>query len=674
MSGRGAAPSDEAPRATPRDDETAPLSIAAARALLGHMIDAREADRREGILMRQGHGWFQIPGMGHEALGVFAGLLGPDDHIVPHYRDRALMLARGVTARGLALDFLARAGSSSEGRNLPSHHSARHLNVFSVASPVGSQCLPAAGIAWGLRQRGDGAVVACFIGEASTRQGEFYEAVCFAVQERLPIVFVVEDNGYSISTPTLRMLPFRLGVFHPALVDHVDGRDAFALHARGARAIGAARRGEGPTILWCELDRLGSHTSADDQRQYRAAEELAAMTARDPIRLLARRLIDAGALTDDELAGLEAGAARRMDALYREVLAAPMPPVDEVEAHLFGAEVAHAPLPPLPVAEPTTTMVAAINDTLAAALQHDPRVRLFGQDIEDPKGGVFGFTRGLSSRFPGRVVNAPLAEATIVGLPVGLAAIGLRPVFEIQFIDFISPGFNQLVSQVATLRWRSKGTWSCPMVIYAPYGAYLPAGGMWHSQANDGFFAHTPGLRVAVPSTPEDAAGLLWAAVQDDDPSLLLIPKHVARARRAVEPPAPIRFGRARVRRPGTDVTVVAWGSCVELAEQAAERLPEVSLEIIDPRTLAPFDWEAVERSVAKTGRLVVVHEDNRTCGFGEAIVAEMTADARRFHHLLSQPELLARRDVHVPFNPELERAILPAVEDVVRAVRRTME
>jgi 2-oxoisovalerate dehydrogenase E1 component len=648
------------------------LPAAAARALLGHMMDAREGDRREGILMRQGQGWFQLPGMGHEALGAFAYLLGPDDYLVPHYRDRALMLARGVTPRDLALDFLARAGSSSEGRNLPSHHSARHLNVFSIASPVGSQCLPATGIAWGLQQRGGDAVVACFIGDASTRQGEFYEAVCFAVQEQLPIVFIVEDNGYSISTPTTRMMPFRLDVFHPALIERVDGRDAFAIYASGAQAIDRARRGGGPSILWCELDRLASHTNADDQRLYRPADELAAMSARDPIQLLAQRLAADGTLSGEERIALATDTAHRMDLLYQEVLAVPMPAASDVETHLWGAEVSHVPLPPGPA--DATTMVAAINHTLASALAHDPHVRLFGQDIEDPKGGVFGFTKGLSRRFPGRVVNAPLAEATIVGLPVGLAAIGFRPVFEIQFIDFISPGFNQLVSQVATLRWRSKGTWSCPMVIYAPYGAYLPAGGMWHSQANDSFFAHTPGLRIAIPSTPEDAAGLLWAAIQDDDPSLLLIPKHVCRMRMAIEHYAPIRFGQARVRRTGHDVTVVAWGNCVQLVEQAAEQLPAVSVEIIDPRTLVPFDWDAVERSVAKTGRLVVVHEDNRTCGFGEAIVAEMTASSRRFHHLLAQPELLARRDVHVPFNPELERVILPGVDDVVQAVRRTME
>jgi 2-oxoisovalerate dehydrogenase E1 component len=642
--------------------------------LLRIMMTAREADRREGILMRQGKGWFQIPGMGHEALAAFAYHLGQDDYIVPHYRDRALMMARGVTARQLALDFLARAGSSSEGRNLPAHHSARHLNVFSIASPVGSQCLPAAGIAWGLKKRGEGQVVLCLLGDASSRQGEFFEAVCFAVQESLPIVFVVEDNGYSISTPTYAMLPFRLKIFEPSRIVPVDGRDVDEVSAYGKRAIADARRGGGPVILWCELDRLASHTSSDDQRVYRSEQELAAMTARDPIRLLTDRLIASGALDAQVFGKMEEEIACSIDALYREVLAAPLPDISGVLDHLYGAEVAPAPVPFAPEEE-TTTMMAAINRTFAAALERDPAVCMFGQDIEDPKGGVFGFTKGLSRRFPGRVVNAPVAEATIVGLPVGLAAIGFKPIFEIQFIDFITPGFNQLVSQVATLRWRSKGEWSCPLVIYAPYGAYLPAGGMWHSQANDGFWAHTPGLRVAIPSTPEDAVGLLWAAIEGEDPCLVLIPKHVFRIRRPVKAYEPVPFGRARVRREGRDVTIVTWGSCVELAEQAARGLEEdgISTEIIDPRTLVPCDWDTIERSVAKTGRLVVVHEDNRTCGFGQAIIAEMTTNTRRFHHLLSPPELVARKDVHVPFCPSLEYAILPSERQIIEAAYRTM-
>ncbi len=643
--------------------------------LLRVMIASREADRREGILMRQGQGWFQIPGSGHEALAAIAYQLGPEDYIVPHYRDRALMLARGVTPRELALDFLAREGSSSGGRNLPSHHSARHLRVFSIASPVGSQCLPATGIAWGIKKASGSEAVVCLIGDGSCRQGEFFEAICFAVQESLPIVFVVEDNGYSISTSTRTMLPLRLGVLREALVTRVDGRDASQVFEQTGRALAAARRGEGPSILWCDLDRLASHTSADDQRLYRDAEELAREATRDPIRALADKLITEGVVSAAQVDAMEREAAREIAALYDEILLQPMPDPAGVFDHLYGQKVEHTPVPFQPE-EPETTMVAAINRTLRAALETKPSVCLFGQDIEDPKGGVFGFTKGLSNRFPGRVVNAPVAEASIVGLPVGLAATGWKPVFEIQFIDFMAPGFNQLVSQVATLRWRSVGRWSCPMVLYAPYGAYLPAGGMWHSQSNDAFWAHTPGLRVAVPSTPEDAVGLFWAAIEDDDPSLILISKHLLRMRVPVRSYAPVAFGKAAIRREGSDVTVVTWGSCVDLVERVAAELAAdgVSVEVIDPRTLVPCDWDAIEASLAKTGRLVVVHEDNRTCGFGQAIIAEMTTTSRRFHHLLSPPELVARADVHVPFRPELELAILPSSASIHEAIRRTLE
>ena len=643
--------------------------------LLHTMLVAREGDRREGLLMRQGRGWFQIPGMGHEALAAFAPHLSPADVIVPHYRDRALMLARGLTPRDIARDFLARADSSSAGRNLPQHYSSKAHNVFSVASPVGAQCLPAAGLAWGIARRGGDEVVLCLLGDASSRQGEFYEAVCFAVQESLPIVFVVEDNGYSISTATKGMLPFRLGIFADDLVERVDGRDVFAIYAAGGAAIERARRGGGPSILWCELDRLGSHTSADDQRQYRAAEELQAIAARDPIDRLRQHLLDTGALTDDAFEVMRVEVSKSLDQMYQAVLEEPLPPTSEVEDHLFGAPVTASPIPISPAAEPVT-MVAEINRILAARLAADESMIMFGQDIEDPKGGVFGFTKGLSRAFEGRVINAPVAEASIVGLPVGLAAGGFKPVFEIQFIDFITPGFNQLVSQVATLRWRSRGQWKCPMVIYAPYGAYLPAGGMWHSQANDGWWAHTPGLHIAIPSTPQDAVGLFWSAFESDDPCLVLIPKHVFRVRQTVERFEPVPFGQARIRRAGTDVTVVSWGNCVALAEEAATQLADegISLEIIDPRTLVPCDWASIERSVAKTGRLVVVHEDNRTCGFGEAVITEMTTHPHRFDQLLSPPQLVARRDVHVPFCPDLEYAILPSLEQVIDAVRVTME
>jgi 2-oxoisovalerate dehydrogenase E1 component len=581
-----------------------------------------------------------------------------------------------MTTREIALDFMARAGSSSDGRNMPAHYSSRALNVFSVATPTGAQCLPAVGAAWGVKLAGDDRVVVCSIGDAATRQGEFYEAVCHAIQESLPIVFVVEDNQYGISTPTRNMLPMRLHVFDEQWVVYVNGRYADEVYEKSGEAIRKARTGGGPTILWCEIDRLSSHTSADDHRVYRPADEIEAMFERDPIRLLAEQLIAEGALTQEQYEQMQADITREVDAIYQEVERVPLPDPAHVLDHLYGEPPAHYQPLPLEAESEPTTMVAAFNRTFHAAMETFDTIVVFGEDIEDPKGGVFGFTKGLSSKYPERVRNSPLAEATIVGTAVGLAAMGYRPVFEIQFIDFITPGFHQLVSQIATLRWRSKGEWKCPLVIYSPYGAYLPAGGMWHSQSNDGWWAHTPGIRVAIPSTPEDIAGLFWAAIQDDDPTLLLIPKHIFRVRMPVQAYRAIPFGKAAIRREGTDVTVVAWGNTLELAFQAAEQFAQqgVSLEIIDPRTLVPFDWETVEQSLAKTGRLVVIHEDNRTCGFGQAIITEMTSVPERFNLLLSPPQLVARYDVHIPFCPELEYAVLPDLARVMRAIQTTLE
>ena len=563
-----------------------------------------------------------------------------------------------------------------------------------MVSPTGSQCLPAAGCAWGMRLLAEGGaqkkaggknslVVLCNLGDAGTRQGEFYEAFCFAVQERLPIVFVVEDNGYGISTPTQHMLPFRLGILDGDHLLRVNGRDVDEVSERGGKAIERARSGDGPIILWCELDRICSHTSSDDHRVYRPQKEIDAMVAADPIKMYSTRLIERGELTEQQWANMQTESKQAVETVYKEIEKEALPDPARVTEHLFGPDIEHSSPPfqpkdiPAGASDPeSVTMVAAMNRTFEAALEEFPSVLMLGEDIEDPKGGVFRFTAGLSTRFPGRVVNSPLAEATIIGLGAGLAASGFRPILEIQFIDFLATGFNQLVTQVATMRWRSNGEWKCPLVIYAPYGAYLPAGGMWHSQSNDGWWAHIPGLRVAVPSTPADVVGLFWAAFQDEDPSLILIPKHLFRVRVKTPQFDVVPFGRAVVRREGSDVTLVTWGSCTELAEEAAEVMvgEGVFIEVIDLRTLVPCDWETIEASLRKTGRLVVVHEDNRTCGFGQAVITEMTAQPNRFHLLLSPPQLVARLDVHVPFCPELEYATLPDLRRVLDAIRITLE
>jgi 2-oxoisovalerate dehydrogenase E1 component len=346
--------------------------------LLRTMMLSREGDRREGILMRQGKGWFQVPGMGHEALAAIAYHLRPDDYIFPTYRDRALMLARGMTTREIALDFMARAGSSSDGRNMPAHYSSRALNVFSVATPTGAQCLPAVGAAWGIKLAGDDRVVVCSIGDAATRQGEFYEAVCYAIQESLPIVFVVEDNQYGISTPTRNMLPMRLQVFDERWVVFVNGRRADEVYEKAGEAIRKARTGGGPTILWCEIDRLSSHTSADDHRVYRPADEIEAMFERDPIRLLAEQLIAEGALTQEQYEQMQADITREVDAIYQEVERVPLPDPAHVLDHLYGEPPAHYQPLPLEVESEPTTMVAAFNRVLPRRdgdLRHHRRVR-----------------------------------------------------------------------------------------------------------------------------------------------------------------------------------------------------------------------------------------------------------------------------------------------------------
>jgi 2-oxoisovalerate dehydrogenase E1 component len=646
-----------------------------ARELLHLMALAREGDRREGILLRQSKGWFQVSGMGHEALAALVYALRPDDYLFPYYRDRAMILARGVTNYDLALAYLAKRDSSSSGRQMPGHYSDRQRNIFSVATPTASQCLPATGAAWAFKMSGsDQAVVAC-VGDAAARQGEFYEALTFALQEQLAVLFVIEDNRYGISTPTDKFFPYRLGALGEANLIKVDARDPYRLFEVGQKSVAKARRGEGPTVLWCELDRLCSHTSSDDQRVYRPAEDIACDLLRDPLDNLARQLIEEGVLSLEEWHAEQAEIAQQVDAEYRRAEAEADPDPAAVTEHLFGPSVALS-APPVTFSG-ETTMVAAVNKTLQKALESDPKVILCGEDIEDPKGGVFGLTKGLSRQFPGRVVNSALAEATILGTAVGLASVGWRPIFEIQFIDFICPAMNQLMTQVASLRWRSCGAWSCPMVIIAPYGAYLPGGSLWHSESNEGIWAHIHGLNVVIPSTSEDAAGLLWTAIQGNDPTLFLLPKHIFRKRMAISPTSEaIPLGHAAVRRTGQDVTLVTWGNCLELAEEAADHIQDegVSVEIIDLRCIAPCDYATIEESLRHTGRLVVVHEDARTTGFGQCLIAEMVSKPERFNLFLSPPQLVARKDVHIPYNPSLEYAVLPDLEEVLAAIRVTME
>lgn len=634
------------------------------------MLLSREGDRREGILLRQSKGWFQVSGMGHEALGALAFSLRSDDYLFPYYRDRALMLARGMTNDDLATAYFAKKSSSSGGRQMPGHYSSRALNVFSVCTPTGGSLLPACGTAWAMKLEGKDSVCLATIGDAASRQGEFFEAIAFAEQEKLPVVFVVEDNKYGISTPTAKFLPFNLGILEDSKIVRVEGRRADSVYEAGAEAVGKARRGDGPTVLWCDLDRLSSHTSSDDHRVYRDLADIEAMAHRDPIRLFAEELIASGTLDEAMWQSMQDAMVKEVDQAYIQAEKGVDPTPNDLLVHNFGDDPAQT-APPIQASQ-RTTMVSAINSTFRQALANDPRVIFFGEDIEDPKGGVFGLTKGLSDAFPKQVFNSPLAEATIFGVAVGMAAYGMKPVFELQFIDFISPGFNQLATNMSTLRWRSFGEWKCPCVIYAPYGAYLPGGSLWHSHSSEGLLAHVPGIKLAIPSTPEDAAGLFWTAIASDDPCFILVPKHIFRKQVEVGSVDPVPFGKAKIVREGADVTVVAYGNCLELAHEAAER-GGADLEIVDLRSIVPCDYDTITKSVAKTGRLVVIHEDNRTCGFGQAILAEMTRNPDRWNLFLSPPQLVARDDVHIGYNPVYEYAALPDVDRVLAAIKVVM-
>ena len=640
--------------------------------LLTIMLESRHADLREQNLNRQGKGHFHVSGMGHEALAAISVQMDPDDYIVPYYRDRGLVLGRGVTTRELALEYFAKRKTGSGGRMMPSHYSDAERHIWSVPTPTGSQLLPGCGMAWGIQLDGKNNVVVTTVGDAATRQGDFFEAVCFAKERKLPVLFIVEDNAYGISTPTRKINPLALGVLEHDEWRELAGEAVQEIYNAAGDAIEKMRGGGGPHFWWVKMERLSSHTSSDDQKLYRTAEELAEIEKRDPVNCWKDQLIAEGALTSEEFAKIDNEIKERIRSEYAEAEKAEDPSPKELEANVSGAlpKIDTEILPPGKYRIGDT-----VNKTLRLGLEEDPRRVIFGEDIEDPKGGVFRLTQKLSTEFPKQVFNSPLAESTILGVACGLAAYGRRPVFELQFIDFIYPGFNQLVTNISTLRWRSFGNWKCPAVIYAPYGAYLPGGSLWHSQANESVFAHYPGLSVVIPSTPEDAAGLLWTAMHGEDPVLFLIPKHMFWAEReSKEPVRAVPFGRARKFRDGSDVTLVAWGNTVEKSLEALAKIDnEIGVELFDLRSIMPWDKESIAASVHKTGRLVVVQEDTENCSVGQMIISHITAQPDLWNEMVSPPILVSKANVMIGYNPIYEYAALPDVERIVAAIRRSV-
>ena len=676
------------------------------------MVLSRKLDDKEIQLKNQSQIFFQISGAGHEAVLAAAGLtLRPGyDWFFPYYRDRALCLQLGVTPLEM---LLAAVGSkddpASGGRQMPSHWGHTTFNIVSGSSPTGTQVLQAVGCAEAgviysrvpqIPDRAsrfkDDEITYVSLGEGATSEGEFWEALNTTCIKQLPVLFLVEDNGYAISVPVEVQTAggdiSRLVRSFPGLhVDSIDGTDFFGSLRAMREATAYVRARKGPAFVHARCIRPYSHSLSDDERLYKPPAEREAEAKRDPILRFTEFLKKNGFATDEELAALTADVEREVNEAALQALAAPKPAKNTAELWLYSPDVDPASsafeTPAHPEGKPDT-MVSAINRTLKDEMARDARIVIFGEDVADVskrdalplvsgKGGVFKLTHGLQRLYgDDRVFNSPLAEASIVGRGIGMAVRKLKPVVEIQFFDYIWPAMMQIRDEMSMMRYRSGNTWSCPMVIRVPIGGYLRGGGPYHSQSGESIFAHCPGIRIAYPSTAIDAAGLLRTSIRCDDPVLFLEHKHLYRQTyNKGEYPGKdfmIPFGKASLRREGDHVLVITWGALVQrslLAAQQAEK-DHFSVAVLDLRTIVPYDWEAIAAHVKRTNRVVIAHEDQVMCGFGAELAARIAGEL--FEHLDAPVKRVGAKNVPVAYCPDLEEAILPQSLDVLKAIRET--
>ena len=677
------------------------------------MLLSRRLDDKELQLKNQSKSFFQISGAGHEAILVAAGMqLKPGrDWFFPYYRDRALCLTLGLTPYEMLLAAVgAKADPASGGRQMPAHWSKPDLHLVSGSSAVTTQCLHAVGCAEANQfylqfpdvapQAGacsDRDVVYVSLGDGSTSEGEFWESLNTACTRRLPILFLVEDNGYAISVPVEIQTPggdiARLVSAFPGLeVLSVDGTDALASYAAMRRALAYARGGRGPVLVRASVVRLHPHSNSDDD-QYKGEAERDAERARDPLSRFSAFLTGEQLADADTLARIASEVDDEIHDASDRALAAESPDRSTVLDYVYSPDVDPASdefdVPGTSAGDPVT-MVVAINRTLKDEMARNPRLVVFGEDVADcsraevlatvkGKGGVFKATLGLQRTYGSeRVFNAPVAEANIVGRAIGMALRGLTPVVEIQFFDYIWPAMMQIRDELTMLRYRSNNAYSCPLVIRVPIGGYLRGGSLYHSQSGESIFAHCPGLRIAYPSDANDATGLLRTAIRCDDPVLFLEHKHLYRQPHNKSmypgPDYQIPFARACVRRDGTDVVVITWGALVQRTMLAAKRAAQrgISVMVIDLRTLAPYDWSAIAEAVSRTSRVVVAHEDQLTCGFGAELAARI-AD-QLFEYLDAPVKRVGALDCPVAYHPDLEEAILPQTEDVLQVITTVSE
>lgn len=637
---------------------------------------SREVEHLEARLIKRGEAFFHVACAGHEAMAALGEFLGPQDWLHCHYRDRALQLARGVTPETIFDALFGNARSSSRGRQLNTMHSDRELHVLTMPTSVANNLLPAVGVAAEVKDQPQKPLVYCSVGDGGTQQGDFFEAVAEAVRQHLPVLFVVQDNHFALSTGTEGKTFYSLPsgthdeLFGLPLI-RLNGKDALATREGFGKICAKMREDRGPALVLLEVERLGSHSNADDQSLYRSAEQIEQISREsDPVTLLAERLPALG-VPEQEVRAIDEACRKQVQEAADDARKVPAPAlVPEVKRPLSAQYLSNKEYTGAIGSEDGLTMREAIIEVLREALETNPAVSLYGEDIEDPKGDVFGVTKGLSSAYPGRVQNSPLAEATIVGTAIGRGMAGGQPVAFIQFADFFPLAYNQFHSELAGLYWRSAGEWECPMILMVSCGGYRPGTGPAHTQTMEAIAAHSPGVDVLMPSNAADAAGMLRAAFASRRPTVFFYPKNLLNNRslatsRDIERHW-VPAGRARVLREGADVCLVSWGNTVALCEEAAAALEPLGIAstVIDLRSLSPWDKPLVTKWAEQTGRLIVVHEDSLSYGPGAEICAAVVEAA-------ASPvavRRVARGDTYVPFHFPSHLETLPSLRSIVTA------
>lgn len=655
------------------------------RRLYERMLTTYYVEERVKIFVKSGKCSFHASSRGHEKLQICMSLLLEPgrDWFFPYYREKALMVGLGMPLEDIFLGMLSREGDpNSNGRNMSEHFSSRALRVVSPTACTGTQFLQAVGMAKAVVAAGRDEVVYVSSGEGAASEGEFFEALNWVSRERLPVLFVVQNNGYAISVPQTTQTGAQLAEvargFRIRTVE-VDGTRFSEMYTKLEPLVKEMRRSRGPLFVEGKVVRIESHSSSDDQLKYRTADELEQVRRRDPLAHTEMQLLEMGLLSAEERDALHARIRAEVDRAAEAADARPFPDPARVMEHITsGFRPVTEERPPRFLAEQPITMVDAINHGLREEMERNPKIVMWGEDIADPKGGVFGVTRGLTTAFPDRVANAPLAEASILGVAHGMAIGGYRPVVEIQFADYIFPAFMQMRNEISTLRWRSAGTWTSPMVVRVAAGGYIK-GGPFHSQCIESLFAHTPGWTIAYPSNAADAKGLVKTACRMEDPVLFVEHKGLYRQvfSKSPEPDADylVPFGKARLVQPGSDATVVTWGSGVHRAQQAAQRLAELrgaAIEILDLRTLVPLDLEAILSSVRRTSKVLVLHEAPLFGGLGGEIAARIADEA--FEFLDAPVRRIGALDTFVPFAGNLETVVLPSADQVETELRGLLD